>query len=130
MSEQQEITLSQLLQQSIAGADECLEAPDQVKLATLLSNFKLCSALIERLALFSPNETLEDLTTSSLRCFFVEYYLGTLTVQLKSSGTVQRLAHLREARVGSPSEDSPPPSHLVARRTIWKPSSNVWNLMI
>jgi immunoglobulin-binding protein 1 len=95
-----EVTLSVLLQRCTTESQDMLDASvDQAKLPALLANWKLCAALIDRLALFSPNEALEDLTTASLRCFYVEYFLGCLIAQLKSTGTVQRQGHLKEARV-------------------------------
>ncbi|ORY05340.1 TAP42-like protein, partial [Basidiobolus meristosporus CBS 931.73] len=56
--------------------------------------FTNCLQRVRKAAIFSPNETLEDMKTTDLKYFLVEYYLGELS--LKTTGS-DRLALVEKA---------------------------------
>ncbi|PJF17585.1 hypothetical protein PSACC_02650 [Paramicrosporidium saccamoebae] len=57
-----------------------------------------CERRVAALALFSSNETFEDLQTSSVRFLAVEYYLGKVLALHRSHDQTDRLLHLEMAR--------------------------------
>lgn len=67
----------------------------QAKVKTLHSNFCKVAHITSSLALFSPNETLEDITTPSLKYLLTEYYLGMLELKFVDNN---RLEHLKNAQ--------------------------------
>lgn len=101
----EDVTLSVLLRQSIETATTILDTSnyDAPQLTRVLSHFSLCASLIQRLAIISTNETLDDLSTSTLYCLLVPYFQAALTLQVRSSGSVERMALLNQAKVCSPS---------------------------
>jgi hypothetical protein len=57
-----------------------------------------CERRVATLALFSSNETLEDLQTSSVRFLAIEYYLGRILALHRSTDQSERLSHLEMAK--------------------------------
>ena len=51
------------------------------------------------LSLFSPNETLEDISTRNLPFLFVPYVLAEVENRVRTSGSQERLARIRSIQV-------------------------------
>ena len=64
-----------------------------------LSDLTICSSLISRLGILSPNETLEDINTRDLRCLLVECLRGEMEVLVKTKGGKERVQWLTRAKV-------------------------------
>lgn len=67
-------------------------------LQTALAAYTSCATAINHLTLFSPNESLDDLPTSSLPYLLVPSHLGTLTLLLPAPTPSARLPILTTAR--------------------------------
>jgi len=61
----------------------------------------LASKLINHLGILSPNETLEDINTSDLRCLLVDALSGQLSLLAKTKGGKERITYLNKASVSS-----------------------------
>ncbi|BGP53841.1 Type 2A phosphatase-associated protein 42 [Rhodotorula sphaerocarpa] len=86
-----ELTLGQLLTRSLRNADKAL-------ISSTLSDLTLCASLVNHLAVFSPNETLEDISTRDLRALLVPAVEAQLALLVRTHGGTQRLAHLERAQ--------------------------------
>ncbi|OAV92031.1 hypothetical protein PTTG_05718 [Puccinia triticina 1-1 BBBD Race 1] len=104
MSGDHDITLGQLLDRATSAYNHIIEQPTpndeavQSKILAALADLSLSSSLINRLAILSPNETLEDINTSDLKCLSVEVLRGLLVVLLKTKGGGQRKKNLEQAK--------------------------------
>ena len=87
----------------------------QQNLAAAISTYEDCLKLADRLSLFSPNETLEDLTSGDLQCvstanprysanqeryLIINYRLADLILRLSSKDRKSTLQKAREAYEG------------------------------
>jgi hypothetical protein len=70
----------------------------QVLVASALSELALCASLIVHLAVLSPNETLDDLTASTLRCLLVPALQGDCELQVRTTSTIARRDALNKAQ--------------------------------
>ncbi|KAK2065056.1 TAP42-like family protein [Colletotrichum caudatum] len=68
------------------------------ELRNAISEYETCLDLVSRAALFSPNESLEDLSTSSLAYLLITAHLAELHQKLPSRSPVERRAALERAR--------------------------------
>lgn len=68
----------------------------QEKVREAVQSYQRCHELINRLSLFSTNETLEDVSTGDIQYMSVEYYAGTMTEKIHR-GLEGRLDVLRAA---------------------------------
>ncbi|KAK0637324.1 TAP42-like protein [Bombardia bombarda] len=66
--------------------------------ASTVRDYQTCLALLRGASIFSPNESLEDISTSSLPYLLVDFHLAELLQQLPSSSPVNRLQSLSSAR--------------------------------
>jgi len=104
MSDGSDITLGQLLDRATSAYHHIIEQPTpndeavQSKILAALADLSLSASLISRLAILSPNETLDDINTSDLKCLAVQALRGLLVVLLKTTGGGQRKKHLEDAR--------------------------------
>ncbi|KAM0755449.1 TAP42-like protein [Meredithblackwellia eburnea MCA 4105] len=100
----QDLTLGQILTRGINNASKVTNAPTsndpqiQKLLQASLSDLTLSSSLIIRLGLLSPNETLADLSTRTLRCLLIPYLRGILTTLLKTTTSTARIDKLSQAK--------------------------------
>lgn len=105
MAEEQDLTLAQLLSRALTSTTQITSAPlpnsppIQSLLTTTLSDLTLAAKLIQHLAILSPNETLEDISTRDLRCLLVDALRGQLCVLVRTKGGEERLGWLRKAQV-------------------------------
>ncbi|KEI36487.1 uncharacterized protein L969DRAFT_90808 [Mixia osmundae IAM 14324] len=101
---QDEISLAKLLGRTLLRSDAVLEAPSptsppvQAKLLSVLADLRLCRSLVDHLGVLSPNETLEDLSTATLRVLLLPAYQARLTPLLKSPSSIERQTHLSQAK--------------------------------
>ncbi|GJN88681.1 hypothetical protein Rhopal_001647-T1 [Rhodotorula paludigena] len=120
-----DLTLGQLVARSLRNADLCQNAPapndphiqasptstphmsapgtdtpphPQALVASTLSDLTLCASLIDRLGVLSPNESLDDLSTRSLRCLAVPALQGHLALLVRTRGAHDRLEWLARAQ--------------------------------
>ncbi|GAA6004985.1 Tap42p [Rhodotorula paludigena] len=99
-----DLTLGQLVARSLRNADLCQNAPApndphiQALVASTLSDLTLCASLIDRLGVLSPNESLDDLSTRSLRCLAVPALQGHLALLVRTRGAHDRLEWLARAQ--------------------------------
>ncbi|KAK5660342.1 hypothetical protein OQA88_12883 [Cercophora sp. LCS_1] len=70
----------------------------QETVQTAVSTYQNCLSLISSLSLFSPNESLDDLSTSSLPYLLTHHHLAELTQKLPSTSPSARKALLTQAR--------------------------------
>ena len=56
------------LRVSLERASDCNSESYQTQLTTAIQTFEECKRLVACLSLFSPNETLEDVSSSELKC--------------------------------------------------------------
>jgi hypothetical protein len=70
----------------------------QTSLSRTLANLALLSSLISHLSLLSPNEILDDIQTSSLRCLLVDALRAHCELLLRTKGAEERKAHLEAAK--------------------------------
>ncbi|KAF8861577.1 TAP42-like protein [Acephala macrosclerotiorum] len=67
----------------------------QQNLVAAISTYEECLKLVDRLSLFSPNETLEDLTSGDLQYLVINYRLAELVLRVSSKN---RKATIQSAR--------------------------------
>jgi hypothetical protein len=67
----------------------------QTSVSAALSSYQTCQELVDRHALFSPNETLEDITSSDLQYLLINFHIAELTQRISHP---QRTAILQRAR--------------------------------
>lgn len=98
------ITLGQLLDRAISSYDQIVDQPApndeavQSKIFAALADLSLSANLISRLAILSPNETLEDISTKDLKCLAVDALRGLLETLLKTKGGGERKKNLERAQ--------------------------------
>merc|ERR1719343_756463 len=66
--------------------------------STSLTNLLTIQTSIRSLSLFSPNETLEDVSTPTLPLLLVEYYLGLCYIALPPKDTKEREINLQKSK--------------------------------
>lgn len=103
----QDLTLGQLLTRAINHSTKITSAPSpndqsiQQLLQATLADLNLANKLINHLGILSPNETLEDINTSDLRCLLVDALSGQLCLLAKTKGGKERITYLNKASVSS-----------------------------
>ncbi|CAD6446323.1 6148325e-b84a-471a-a13c-ac9ddf3c9088 [Sclerotinia trifoliorum] len=70
----------------------------QEDVANALSAYQECRQLADRLALFSPNETLEDINSSDIQYLAIPYRIADLGQRLSTTDTSDRKVILQEAK--------------------------------
>ena len=96
----EDITLSVLLARTLTSCDSLLTSPSlstassQSTLTAILSSLSLCASLIDHLSLLSANESIEELSTSTIRCFLVPYYAGMVELQRRTKDYKSRMEAL------------------------------------
>ncbi|KAJ3410691.1 hypothetical protein HDV05_003488 [Chytridiales sp. JEL 0842] len=86
---------AQGLYKTIDGSTSSSSDPSlQADISTAVSKLETCVSMIRNLAIFSSNETLEDINTLDLRFFLVDYYLGELHLRIVDK---DRMAHLKDS---------------------------------
>ncbi|KAJ1650981.1 Type 2A phosphatase-associated protein 42 [Dispira simplex] len=74
------------------------ESAYQDQVQRCLGHFNRCRSMVNQLALFSTNESLDDLATGSLRYLVAEAYMGHLVQKLTSDSPDARPTLLKRAR--------------------------------
>lgn len=104
---EEDVSFATLLERTLSTSVELLDAPDlssnasqQLSLISTLSNLSLCASLIQHLAILSSNETIDELSTPTLRCFLVSYYAGMLEPQRRTRDYKTRIEALETAKEG------------------------------
>ncbi|KAK0120420.1 hypothetical protein ONS96_010636 [Cadophora gregata f. sp. sojae] len=69
----------------------------QQNVAAAIATYDDCLKLADRLSLFSPNETLEDLTSGDLQYLVINYHLAELILRISSKDRKTVLDRAREA---------------------------------
>ena len=101
---EEDVTLAVLLQRTLATGEALLSSGDfssaaaQASLQSTLASLSLCASLISHLALLSSNETIDEISTPTLRCFLVPYYAGMLELQRRTKDYLQRQEVLKAAQ--------------------------------
>jgi immunoglobulin-binding protein 1 len=72
--------------------------PSNEALPKLIQLYTQCAKLIHTLSLFSPNETLEDISSSELQYLLVDYFLADALFRQQSQGGPARKETVLEAR--------------------------------
>ncbi|RGB39281.1 TAP42-like protein [Rhizophagus diaphanus] len=87
-----EFRVGQELYKSIENTELASSDPlYQQDVKSAISHFRKCVELVDKLKIFSANETVEDINTSDLRFLLVEAYLGDLTTKLTDNDRMQTL---------------------------------------
>ncbi|KAI9852733.1 MAG: hypothetical protein M1824_001809 [Vezdaea acicularis] len=90
----------------------------QSTLASAISNYEACSELVANLALFSPNETADDISSSDLQYLLIDHHLANLHLQRLSPSrratllTSQNLYSTFLSTLSTYELLSPPSAHL------------------
>lgn len=71
----------------------------QEQIQSILNDLKSVHTRIVEISLFSPNETLEDISTRDLVYLFVPYVLSEMQGRLKTVEREERMASLKQAEV-------------------------------
>lgn len=71
----------------------------QEKLTTTLQLYEQCLLIAERISLFSPNESLEDVSTTDLRYLTINYRLGELRMNVSTSNRKTTILNTRSSYV-------------------------------
>ena len=77
----------------------CSKYPPKDLIDAALRDCRESRARVAHLALFSPNETLDDISTQDLVYLFVPYVLAEIENRARATEKDDRLARLREAEV-------------------------------
>jgi immunoglobulin-binding protein 1 len=105
--EQQPQNLRELFSQAEARRAALDEAPSsntsayQDQLAAAITLYEECLKAADRVSLFSPNETLEDVSSSNLKYLLLHYRVAELVLRITSTGddlAAQRRAHVERAQ--------------------------------
>ncbi|KAF2273546.1 type 2A phosphatase-associated protein 42 [Westerdykella ornata] len=98
-------SLRTLFASATQARDTLTSTPDpnspsyQESLSTAIKTYEECLTLTSQLSLFSPNESLEDISTSDLPYLTIPYHLADLVQKLPSAGDLNaRKSHLLRAR--------------------------------
>ncbi|KAF1965213.1 type 2A phosphatase-associated protein 42 [Bimuria novae-zelandiae CBS 107.79] len=70
----------------------------QENLANAIATYESCLALSEQVSLFSPNESLDDVSSSDIQYMSISYHLAELTQKLRTTDISSRKANLLRAR--------------------------------
>lgn len=81
----------------VESSSDSNTATYQQNLAAAISTYEDCLKLADRLSLFSPNETLEDLTSGDLQYLLINYHLAELILRVSNSDRKGVLQSAREA---------------------------------
>lgn len=81
------------LEAGLGGGGQTGQQQQQLRLA--IDEYEACRQAVEELALFSPNETVDDISSENLRYLSIDYRLGELIVKLDAR---DRRTTLRRAR--------------------------------
>ena len=81
------------------SSDPGFETRDQELIDVARKDCRSSRARVTDLALFSPNETLDDIATQDLVYLFVPYVLAEIESRARATERGERLARLREAEV-------------------------------
>jgi len=73
--------------------------PSQDLLSRNLGALREIAKRVELLSLFSPNETLEEISTKNLPFLFVLYVLAEVENRVRTNGRQERLARIRSIQV-------------------------------
>lgn len=83
---------------ALEGAFEVTDPSYRDVLTNAIENYTECLDLISQLRIFSPNETLEDLSTSDLPYLSVNYYLAELIQKVPTTSPSGREGILEKSR--------------------------------
>ncbi|KAF2451429.1 type 2A phosphatase-associated protein 42 [Karstenula rhodostoma CBS 690.94] len=70
----------------------------QENLTKAIVSYESCLELSEQVSLFSPNESLDDISSSDIQYMSITYHLSELIQKIKSRDVSERKAHLLRAR--------------------------------
>lgn len=82
----------------LEGAYEASSPNYKADLDVAIRDYQACLQMIHKLALFSANESLEDIPTSDLPYLLVNYHIAELYQKIASSTPHERQASLEDAR--------------------------------
>ena len=82
----------------LEGAYESTTPSYRDDVATTTRAYESCVELVQRLALFSPNESLDDVSTSDLPYLLLDYHLAELHQRVSPTSPHDRRASLERAR--------------------------------
>ena len=74
----------------------------QESLLAALTLYEQCLSIADRISLFSPNETLHDITTRDLVYLFVPYALAEVENRVRTTDPRDRLERIGRAQVSFP----------------------------
>jgi immunoglobulin-binding protein 1 len=89
-----ELLLSEIRATAAKLADSCSSDFDDAFVAELIEKIDECAVKVDQAALFSKNEEVDDVQTSSLKYLMLDYFKGKAHLHFKA----ERKAHLLSAR--------------------------------
>ncbi|KAI1494349.1 TAP42-like family protein [Biscogniauxia mediterranea] len=84
--------------QSLEGAYEGSSPTFHDDLGQALKSYQECLEIISKISLFSPNESLEDISTSDLPYLLVNFRIAELVQRISTSSPLERKEVLKKAR--------------------------------
>ncbi|KAK8212123.1 type 2A phosphatase-associated protein 42 [Phyllosticta capitalensis] len=70
----------------------------QDSLASTIATYNECSKAADQVSLFSPNESLEDVSSGDLQYFLIDFHIAELVQKIKSTNPGFRKSNLQKAR--------------------------------
>ncbi|KAI9665575.1 MAG: hypothetical protein M1831_001718 [Alyxoria varia] len=89
---------AETLQQTFASTPSSTSPTAQTTLTRAISYYRRSTDLCEQLALFSPNETLDDISSSDLQYLQIPFHLAELTLRVTTTPSEDSLEH-RKAQI-------------------------------
>lgn len=84
-------------QNTLASMHDFRSEQYQETLASAIKSYEECLRLVVELSIFSPNESVEDIATSSLPYLLINYHLAQLVQKIPTLVTADRLNTVRKA---------------------------------
>ncbi|XP_070536168.1 immunoglobulin-binding protein 1-like isoform X2 [Ptychodera flava] len=87
------------IQLDLEGSDEASNSDKyQLKVKEAIGLFEQCTEMVNQLSLFSDNEDVEEIPTSSLKYLLLPAFLGDLSLKV-TGGAVTRLKQVHKAKI-------------------------------
>ncbi|KAK7510984.1 type 2A phosphatase-associated protein 42 [Phyllosticta citriasiana] len=70
----------------------------QDNLSSAIATYNKCSKVADQVSLFSPNESLEDVSSGDLQYFLIDFYIAELVQKIRGTNPQFRKSNLQKAR--------------------------------
>ncbi|KAF1955996.1 type 2A phosphatase-associated protein 42 [Byssothecium circinans] len=91
-------TTAERLRNDLSNAYDSNHPAYQENLTNAIATYESCLTLADQVSLFSPNESLDDVSSSDIQYMSIAYYLADLVLKTKSTDIAERKKNLLRAR--------------------------------